>query len=436
VEYSGVKLLFGGLVIAAIVMTAFRPQSSSHPEASAANVTTISYSFWGSFEEWGLWKRVAESFEKNNPDVRIKINYIPDNYDDKIRLLLAADSAPDVMMIQDEPFPAYASYGKFEDLTDWTQSSDCPIDWNKGFWPTVPESFKYKGRVMGAPICGGGVLVVYNRKMFREMGVAEPKDDWTFDDFIKTAQQLTRDADGDGDMDTYGFTFPTWIYFLPWTWGVGADYLNADHTDWAFTGPEAVAAVRLYQDLRFKYHICPSIAEVPNTLQENAMFMTGRIGMTVGGPWNCLPFMAADVDFDVAHIPYGPTGKRNTRVTWDALCVFNKSAHKPEAIRFVKYCLSPEAQNLIGSCLRSLPTVMSAKDSFNIPNANWHYKRFMEVLSYGRIQPISTQWDAMSNMMLPEYELLMLNKTTPEECVQRMADAVRRDRLFPIKDKK
>jgi len=249
-EHSGVKILAVGLLAAAALLTAFRPQPLRPPDSGC---TVITLSFWGSYEEWGLWKEIVDAFHAKNPDVWVKMNYIPDAYDDKIRLLLAADSAPDVMLIQDEPLPAYASYGKFADLTDWVHSSDFPVDWNTAFWPTVTESFTYKDRVMGLPIWGGNVLVIYNRKMFRDMGVAPPTDDWTFDEFIAKARELTRDTNGDGEIDTFGFSLPVWIYFLPWTWGFGVDYLDASRSDWAFTGPEAIAATAFYQGLRFRY---------------------------------------------------------------------------------------------------------------------------------------------------------------------------------------
>jgi multiple sugar transport system substrate-binding protein len=431
-EHSGVRILFVGLLAAAALLTALRPQPSSPPDS---NCTVITLAFWGSHEEWGLWKEIVDAFHAKNPDVWVKMNYIPDAYDDKIRLLLAADSAPDVMLIQDEPLPAYASYGKFADLTDWVHAEDFPVDWDTAFWPTVTESFTYKGRVWGLPIWGGNVLVIYNRKMFRDMGVTPPSDDWTFAEFIAKARELTRDTNGDGDIDTFGFSLPNWIYFLPWTWGFGADYLDASRGDWAFEGPGAVASTAFYQDLRFRHHISPSIQEMPST-QEGAMFMTGRIGMTVGGPWNCVPLMTAGVDFDIAHIPYGPNGERFTRVTWDALCLFSKSKNKEAALRFMKHCISIEAQSLIGKYVRSIPTVIAARDSFMAPGLDWHEEKYIEALDYGRVQPISIQWDKMNNVMMPEYELLLLNKITPEECVKRMAENMRNEHVFPIKDGK
>jgi len=428
---SGAKIFMVILVATAALMTVFRPRPAGPSDRDA---TTVTLSFWGSYEEWGMWREIVDLFHEDNPDVRVKLNYIPDGYDDKIRLLLAADSAPDVMLIQDEPFPAYAGYGKFEDLTDRAYGPDVPVDWDAAFWPTAAESFKYKDRVMGVPIWGGNVLVYYNRKMFRDLGVEPPEDDWTFDEFIAKGKELTRDLDGDGHVDTFGFTLPGWVYFLPWTWGFGAGYLNDACTDWTFTGAEAVAATAFYQDLRFRHHISPSIQEIPSAI-EGAMFMTGRVGMTCSGPWNSPGLKTANIDFDVVHIPFGPTGRRFTRVTWDALCMFNQCRNKEAAWRFMKHCITYEAQAIVGKYVRSVPAVVEAKDAFMDPDNGWSEEKYIDALEYARMQPISRNWQAMDNVILPVYEQLLLDKMTPEEAVRQMAGEIRREKVFPLEDR-
>jgi ABC-type glycerol-3-phosphate transport system substrate-binding protein len=213
------------------------------------------------------------------------------------------------------------------------------------------------------------------------------------------------------------------------------DYLNESRTDWAFTGPQAVAATTLYQDLRFRYHVSPSIQEIPNAAMEGAMFMTGRIGMTVSGPWGSPGLKTAGIDFDVAHMPTGPIGKRYTRVTWDGLCLFDKSQHKEAAWRFMLHCVSYEAQAICGKYIRSIPALIEAKDAFIDPNNGWQEEKFVDALTYSRMQPISKHWVAMANVMEPEYEQLLLNKITPEQCVERIAENIRREKVFPIEDR-
>lgn len=425
---NSAKVSVGALILLCVLLTLFRP---SPPVSVSSGSTAISVAFWGSYEEWKMWQEIVDGFHRLHPEIRIKLNYIPGNYDDKIRLLLAADSAPDIMLIQDEPFPAYASYGKFEDLTDRILNSRCPFDWRHDFWPTAPESFVYNDRIYGLPLWGGTVLIYYNKKMLRESGVEPPRDDWNMDEFVEKARELTRDLDGDGRFDTYGFAVPMWVYYLPWTWAFGARYLNEDRTDWAFTNSNAIQAMRFCQDLLYSYRVSPSPYDMPNT-DLNAMFMTGRVGMTVSGPWNSPPLRTANIEFDVVHMPYGPTGKRYTRVTWDCLAMFRGCRDKEAAWTFMTYCVSYEAQAVVGRYVRSVPALQAAKDAFMDPDNGWNEEKFIESLAYARYQPISLHWNQMDQVITPEYEKLLMNKQSPEEMIKRLADTVRREKIFPL----
>jgi multiple sugar transport system substrate-binding protein len=428
--------VLGGLVV---LMTIFRP-SVARPER--ADQTVVSFAFWGSYTDWKMIREIVDGFEARNPDIWIKMKYVPANYGDMIQLMLSTDVAPDVILMEDEPIPAFAEYGKFADLRQWVLAQDSPLDWGDGFWPTATESFTYKGEILALPVWGGNNLIFYNRTMFREMGVPFPRDDWNLDDFVSTAQALTRDTDGDGIVDTYGFSLPSyWPYFLPFTWAFGAHYLDDTFTNWVFTDDKAVAATRFYQDLRYKYKVAPAVSCVAPGLQdrmEGALFSMGRIGMFTGGSWSSPTLLDEGVDFDVVHIPIGPTGERHTRVTWDGLCMFHKCQNKEAAWRFMSYFVSEEAQAIVGRSTRSIPALRSAAEYFIQPDNGWHEEKFIEAMSYARMQPISKEFIRMFQVMDATYTKLLQNRITPEEAVEEMAAKMfdERDRIFPIEMEK
>ena len=73
------------------------------------------------------------------------------------------------------------------------------------------------------------LAVVYNKKIFDEAGVDYPTDDWTWDEFMATAAELT-DPDagivgtgwpGTGDEDT------TWRIW-PLVWQLGGEVVSED----------------------------------------------------------------------------------------------------------------------------------------------------------------------------------------------------------------
>ncbi|MBD2864029.1 extracellular solute-binding protein [Paenibacillus oceani] len=50
------------------------------------------------------------------------------------------------------------------------------------------------------------VYLVYNPLLFKKYGVPEPEGKWVKEDFIRAAQKLTVDTNGDGILDLYGFS--------------------------------------------------------------------------------------------------------------------------------------------------------------------------------------------------------------------------------------
>ena len=59
----------------------------------------IKFSSWGSVTEVEILKKVVSDFEKENPNIKIDFMHIPQNYFQKIHLLFASNTAPDVMFM-------------------------------------------------------------------------------------------------------------------------------------------------------------------------------------------------------------------------------------------------------------------------------------------------------------------------------------------------
>ena len=86
-------------------------------------------------------KKVVLDFEKENPNIKIDFMHIPQNYFQKIHLLFASNTAPDVMFMNNLYLPIYAS--KLEDLTE---------EFNKEeFFEQAIQGMSYENRILGIP---------------------------------------------------------------------------------------------------------------------------------------------------------------------------------------------------------------------------------------------------------------------------------------------
>lgn len=373
--------------------------------------TEVRFCFAGGYEEWKLWQRMTKEFEAANPDLRMKLLYWPGpNYEDKLKLVMAAGTAPDILYAQDEPFPNYCRLNQFADLTPYIERVRSEYTPDQ-FFPTSLEAFQYKGKQRALPWNGGQMMVYYNRGMFRRAGLPDPPPkNWTIDQFTEYAKRLTKDVDGDGRIDEFGYEINgNWMYSLiPYVWIYGTDILDPAMTHCTLNNPKSIAAMQWLRDLRYKYHAAPQAAEF--TGAGGAIFMTGKLGLEINGPWR-LPFMreTEGVEWDVWDMPVGPTGERWTRGTWDALAMYQGSHRKEEAWRFIRFATGMRGGLLVAEAGRAIPPRKKAAYSpaFLRPDTPQHEERFLEAMPYFRTQRIPMRWNEMNVVLLRETEALL-----------------------------
>jgi multiple sugar transport system substrate-binding protein len=203
------------------------------------------------------------------------------------RLLLTAtagDALPDVFQLDDVDVPALADRGGALDLAPYL--SRVGVDLAR-YNPEVLAIFRRGAALYALPRGYAPLMVVYNRDLLDRAAIPYPTDDWTWDEFLRTAQLLTRDRDGDGRIDQWGAAFdrrPS--FWLPWIWAGGGDVLCSDgrRASGCLDAPATVAAIRWYGGWVRHRGIAPRPHDPGNSGVEIArLFAAGRVAfMTVG----------------------------------------------------------------------------------------------------------------------------------------------------------
>lgn len=260
----------------------------------------ISFSTWGSMDEIETLKPLLAEFEHANPDVPVELVHVPDEYSHKIRLLAAARRMPDVLFMENQTLPGFARRGVLRDLGPWL-AKDRELKRGDFYAPTL-SALTWKGTLYAVPRDLSNIVVFYNKALFDQAGVPYPADGWTYEDMVAKAQKLTRD-------DQFGMGFaPYPIYWLPYLWSDGADMVDAAETRCTLLDPPALAALHRYLDLRTRYHVAPTEAQVGN-VRMSQLFAQGKLAMLVGGRW-IVPGFRKKLAFgwDVAPFPRGKAG--------------------------------------------------------------------------------------------------------------------------------
>ena len=87
---------------------------------------------WGDHIDYQMWSEIFEAFSQKYPEIKFERRHLPaSRYHQKIQQQIVSDTAPDLFMMQDEPFPNLIASGKLEDLSPVYQG-DGPVGGGRG----------------------------------------------------------------------------------------------------------------------------------------------------------------------------------------------------------------------------------------------------------------------------------------------------------------
>ena len=203
----------------------------------------LNFASWGSKSETDILKPVIADFEKNNPDIKINFMHIPQNYFQKIHLLFASNTQPDVIFINNLYLPIYANAGVLAPVGN-------NVDLGS-YDKNILKSLSWKGVLYAVPRDVSNLVIFYNKDLFDKYGVSYPDKSWTFDDFLRTSQALTCDGH-------FGISFEEdSLFFLPYLMSEGGGILSDDLSNEIVKSENSQNGLQFYADLRKKYHTAP-----------------------------------------------------------------------------------------------------------------------------------------------------------------------------------
>lgn len=288
--------------------------------------TTIQFASWGSKSEVDIIKPILHEFETKNPDIKVEFMHIPQNYFQKIHLLFASNKAPDVIFINNLYLPVYANAQVLEPLKVK----------NENYYPQAIKALSWQNELYAIPRDVSSLVVYYNKDIFDKNEVNYPDENWTFSDFLKTAQKLTKNG-------VYGVSFEEDpLFILPYLMSEGGGFISDDLKSEIYDSEQSQKGLNFYSDLRKKYHVAPLKSESASATMAQ-MFLQGKIAMHLSGRW-LTPKYTEEAKFDWDTVPF-PKGDKGSIVALDASgwAVVRASQHKKEALMLVDYLSSRQS---------------------------------------------------------------------------------------------
>jgi len=341
------------VILALVAPLAYRLSWRNPRKVDSSGKTIVRYMAWGYPSQLNTEQKLIDAFNAANPDLQVTFIMAPMfSYYDKVQLMLATGTGPDVLRTNPEHFKRYIRLGYFRDLEPFMAAD--PGYHAEDFFKISRDAALYNGRHHGIGILLTKTLIYYNKTLFDEAGIEDPwqryrKGQWTWDDYLEVAKLLTK-TDESG-RPIFGMSFPGNVYQAGTLIRAhGGDYLSPDGKKCLVNTPEAVDGVQWLKDLRWKWHVAPTPSQMALSVFS---FESGRIAMELDSSGESPRLRDAIKDFrwDVAPCPRGDYD--NGAGYGSHILVMNTGTKVPDAAwRFMRFMNGPEAETLLGVKLR------------------------------------------------------------------------------------
>lgn len=242
---------------------------------------------------------------------------------DIITSVAAGDPLGDIFVITNRSIYPLASAGAvraMDDILDDAYYNSLPSPHNR--MKEIYSSFR--GKAYGISVNGffdrnsdmqGAQGWGYNRDMVKEAGLETPNElqkrgEWTWEKMREYAKALTKDTDGDGQIDVWGLTerldpWPVGQEMAVYLNGGGLFLQEGGKFVYGLNRPEALAAMQLWRDM-VNVDKSVLIGDAANTRGE---FINGKAAM-IRIDLYALPNDSQFYEFDYGYVfyPKGPNG--------------------------------------------------------------------------------------------------------------------------------
>lgn len=324
--------------------------------------TTITWAMWGSPEEIATHQTVADAFMEEHPEITVEIYSQPwADYFTSIQTLWASGdpaAVPDVLFLS--PVVNYAAQGVLENLDPFIEAAGYPV---QDYWPALLDFASYEGSVYGFPRDIGLEVLYYNKDIFDEAGVEYPTDEWTWDDFLAAAEQLTV-VESSGQVTRYALGMEGGKYQLWIGQNMGSildDMYNP--SECTLDEPEAMEAVQFFADMMDNnYAMRP--ANLNQAGGDAGVFANGQAAMIIQNASRISQFNAAELNYDVAVVPIPADGQRSASAAGAAWTMSALSDNKDAAWTFLSWLQSTDGgQRIYTESGEILPALQSTAKS-------------------------------------------------------------------------
>ncbi len=356
---------------------------------------------------------VIKNFQARYPNVQVQVDPTPQDYETKMRALVAAGTPDDVHRINDDYVRSYAVSRLLTDLGPYLKRDKVR---REDFFEFIYDFPIWEGKYWAWSTGNQPRALYINRTLFQNNGLQPPLFDrwdppgWTWDDMILAAQKITKDFDGPKPIFGVDLLSDTGIeQTILIDSGIEDGIYSKDGKQFLMATPKGAEAMQAVIDLtcRLKVQRPYSYREGGSGVGSSTLFQQGRLGMwfTTMSTLLTLRRNIRDFDWDIAPLP-----KRQARKQEGSLIVYciPKDAQHPDAgWQLLNYMTSDDGGRVFGETLFYIPVRKStASTSVHLPQGEKpeHVKLFVDAMNYHQSINFTNNTERARQIYRPELE--------------------------------
>jgi multiple sugar transport system substrate-binding protein len=387
----------------------------------------VTIEMWSGQEDTAekVLEKLAAQFEKQHSNVTVKVSTGASSTDELLQKLsagFAGNQYPDISYSYGSWAGQLEASGRTLDISDEVKKP--AVNWDD-FTAAARATAQPTGKkVIGFPAVVDNLGLLYNKTLFDKAGLPYPTADWTWDDFRAAAKKLTDPAN-----HIYGYAYSvsgsedtTW-QFWPHLWQNGGEIVDADQSAAQFDSDAGVKALTFLREMAIDDK---SVYLDQTDTKFAELFVSNRIGMITGGPWELTDLKTGGTKYGVVPLP-GTNGDHQTVSGPDVWALFDhKDANRAYwATQFTEWLTSAAQDEQFNVALGNLPLRQSEDDSAAVQKQASEYPGYdvfaANAANVKKARPTTKGYSALSVAVGKAISQVLQGKGTPEDALKQAA---------------
>ncbi len=397
-------------------------------ETSSKAVNTLNIWHWMTDRQPAFFE-LAKRYEAVTG---VKVNfelYAPsDAYSQKVRAAAQGATLPDIFGLLGEKrdFASFIKAGHILDLTPYMDEGQ--ERWKKAFFVKAlavneffdGNSYGVKTGVYGVPIDVMAIQMVYNKDLFKALGLDPQNPPKTLEEFLAIGSKI-KQANMQGLVSGWGEMWMIDCLANNYAFNImGKDKVLATiRGEVSYNDPDWIKVFSIFKEMCDSGVLASGIVTMINKTAEQ-LFANGKAVFAFNGSWCVNVYKGMNPELDYAAMLPPKVSDKYPMSVWggagSSFMVNARSKNKEEAVKFLRWITEKEQQSYLAEATKNLP---ANKDSLkDIPDILAQFANSVEIATHPSVWGVS-EFPAVIEAFDKGIQSIIIQEKTP---VQVAAD--------------